>query len=66
MVLVAEVIVFVDEGLAQAGGVFFVDAEDDGLLQAIAALSLRNSVTLRATILVRSSRTSVRSKSLVL
>ena len=37
VVFVAEVFIFVDEGLAHAGGVLFVDAEDDGLLQAIAA-----------------------------
>jgi len=36
MVLVAEVLVFLDEGLAHAGGVFFIHAEDDGFLKAVA------------------------------
>ena len=37
-VLLDEVGVLVDEGLAHAGGVFGVHAEDDGLLEAVAAL----------------------------
>ena len=37
-VLLGEVVVFVDECLAHAGGVFGIHAKDDGLLEAVAAL----------------------------
>src|SRR6202043_1437912 len=37
MVLVAEILVLVDERLPHAGGVFFIDAEDDSLLEAVTA-----------------------------
>ena len=62
VVLGDEVGVLVDERLPHPRGVLGIDAEDDGLLEAVAAL-LEELVTLRATSLVRSSMTSVRSKS---
>ena len=37
VIFVAEVLVLVDEGLAHAGRVFLVHAEDDGLLESVAA-----------------------------
>ena len=36
-VLLHQVRILVDEGLPHAGGVFGIDAEDDGLLEAVAA-----------------------------
>ena len=65
VVFVAEVLVFVDQGLPHAGGMLLIDAEDDGLLEAVAAF-LQELGDFLATSLVRSSMTSVRSKSLVL
>ena len=38
LVFVAQVLVLVDQCAAHAGGVLFIDAKDDGLLVAVAAL----------------------------
>ena len=38
VILVAQVLVLVDQGLPHPRGMFLIDAEDDGLLEAVAAL----------------------------
>ena len=62
MIFVAKILVLIDQRLPHAGGVLLVHAEDNGLLETIATL-FQKFGDFAATSFVRSSMTSVRSKS---